>query len=47
VQPEGLGKLKKFIVLIGSQTHDLPACGIVPQPCYRVPPYLHIISETL
>jgi hypothetical protein len=25
---EGLGKLKKFIHLIGSQTHDLPACSI-------------------
>jgi hypothetical protein len=25
---EGLGKLKIFIHLIGSQTHDLPACNI-------------------
>jgi hypothetical protein len=31
VQLEGLGKLKK-IHLIGTQTRDLPACGIVPQP---------------
>jgi hypothetical protein len=32
VQLEGLGKLKKFIHLIGNQTDDLPACSIVPQP---------------
>jgi hypothetical protein len=30
VRPEGLGKLKKFIYLIGSLTRDLPACSIVP-----------------
>jgi hypothetical protein len=30
VRPEGLGKLKKFILLIGSRTHDLPVCSIVP-----------------
>jgi hypothetical protein len=30
VWPKGLGKLKKFIHLIGSQTHDLQACSIVP-----------------
>jgi hypothetical protein len=29
---EGLGKLKKFSDLIGTQTRDLPACSIVPQP---------------
>jgi hypothetical protein len=36
VRPERLGKLKKFVHLIG--TRDLPACTIVPQPLrYRVP----------
>jgi hypothetical protein len=30
VQPEGLGKLKKFIDLIRSRTHDLLAYSIVP-----------------
>jgi hypothetical protein len=30
VRLEGLGKSKKFIHLIGSQTRDLPACSIVP-----------------
>jgi hypothetical protein len=29
--PEGLGKLKILIALIGSRTHDLSACSIVPQ----------------
>jgi hypothetical protein len=29
---EGLGKLKKKIHLIRTQTHGLPACGILPQP---------------
>jgi hypothetical protein len=29
-RPEGLGKLKKFIHLIESRAHDLPACSIVP-----------------
>jgi hypothetical protein len=29
VRPEGLGKLKKLIHLIGAQTRDLPACSIV------------------
>jgi hypothetical protein len=29
VRPEGLGKLEK-IHLIGTQSHDLPACSIVP-----------------
>jgi hypothetical protein len=39
VRPEGLGKLKKCIHPIGSQTRDPPACSIVPQPiCYRVLP---------
>jgi hypothetical protein len=41
MRPEGLGKLKKkkkFINLIWSQTRNLPACRIVPQPlCYHVP----------
>jgi hypothetical protein len=32
MQMEGLGKLKKFNCLNGNQTHDLPACSIVPQP---------------
>jgi hypothetical protein len=27
VRPEGLGKLKKFILLIGSRTRDHPACN--------------------
>jgi hypothetical protein len=31
VRPEGLGKLKRFIHLIGSRTHGLPVCSIVPQ----------------
>jgi hypothetical protein len=31
VRLEGLGQLKK-IHLIGTQTRDLPACSIVPQP---------------
>jgi hypothetical protein len=39
VRPEGLGKSKKFIHLIGSQTSGLPACSIVPLPLrYCVPP---------
>jgi hypothetical protein len=29
VRSEGLGKLKQFIHLIRSRTHDLPACSIV------------------
>jgi hypothetical protein len=34
---EGLGKLKKFIDLVGSRTCDHPACSIVPPPvCYHV-----------
>jgi hypothetical protein len=32
VRLEGLGKLKKKIHVIGTRTHDLPACSIVPQP---------------
>jgi hypothetical protein len=28
VRPEELGKLKKFIHLIGSRTLDLPACSV-------------------
>jgi hypothetical protein len=31
VRPEGVGKLKTFIDLIGSRT-VLPVCSIVPQP---------------
>jgi hypothetical protein len=30
VQPEGLGKLKKFILYFGYRTGDLPACSIAP-----------------
>jgi hypothetical protein len=29
---KGLGKLKKFIDLIGSRARDLPTSSIVPQP---------------
>jgi hypothetical protein len=37
VRPQGLGKLRNFIHLIGSRTSDLPACSLVPQPLrYRV-----------
>jgi hypothetical protein len=46
VQLEGLGKLKK-IHLIETQTHDLPACSIVPQPTtlLRVPQvYLYLYN---
>jgi hypothetical protein len=32
VRPEGLGKLKKFIHLIGTRTRDFLAYSIVPQP---------------
>jgi hypothetical protein len=32
VRPEGLGKLKELIHLIGYRTRDLPACSIMPQP---------------
>jgi hypothetical protein len=31
MQLEGLGKLKKFIDLIGTPTRNLPAYSIVPQ----------------
>jgi hypothetical protein len=38
VQEEGIGKLKKFIHLIGSRTPDLPPVAIVPSPLrYRAP----------
>jgi hypothetical protein len=30
-QPEGFDELKHFIGLTGPQTHDRPACSIVPQ----------------
>jgi hypothetical protein len=29
--PEGLGKLMKFNYVVGSRTHDFPACTIAPQ----------------
>jgi hypothetical protein len=29
VLPEGFGKLRKFVHLIGSRTRDVPACSIV------------------
>jgi hypothetical protein len=32
LRPEGLGKLKKCIYLIGCRIRDLPACSVVPQP---------------
>jgi hypothetical protein len=32
VRLEGLGKLKKFNDFIETQTRDLPACSIAPQP---------------
>jgi hypothetical protein len=38
VQPEGLGKLEK-IHPIGTRSHDLSVCSIVPRPLrYRLPP---------
>jgi hypothetical protein len=46
MRPEGLGKLKEFIHLIGSRTRDLPACSIMPQPLrYRVPSLLSTRTE--
>jgi hypothetical protein len=30
VRPEGLGKLKNFVHLIGSRTCDFPPCSIAP-----------------
>jgi hypothetical protein len=37
VRQGGLGKLKQVIHFIGSRSHDLQACSIVPQPLrYRV-----------
>jgi hypothetical protein len=42
VRPEGLGKLKK-IIIIGSRTRDLPACSIGPQlPTPRSEPEIWI-----
>jgi hypothetical protein len=32
VRPEGLGKSKKCVQLVGPRTRDLPACSTVPQP---------------
>jgi hypothetical protein len=31
VWPEGLDNLKKFNELIGTRTHNLPACNTAPQ----------------
>jgi hypothetical protein len=53
VRLEGLGKLKKFIHLIGSRTRDFPACSLVPLPLpYRVLPtrialffFLHVAQR--
>jgi hypothetical protein len=46
VQHEGLGKLKNFIRLIGSQTCNLPACSIVPHPLpYYI--YYYCMSHTI
>jgi hypothetical protein len=36
VLPEGLGKLKKLIRLIGSGTRDLPACSIEPSLYFSI-----------
>jgi hypothetical protein len=48
VRPEGLDKLKKFDDLIGSQTHDLPACSIVPQPnASHVPSTAGVVSYSV
>jgi hypothetical protein len=49
VWPEGLGKLKKFIHLIGSGTCYLPACSIVPLPTtlprsFHIPNILYILE---
>jgi hypothetical protein len=49
VQLEGLGKLKQFSDLIGTQTHDLPVYSIAPQPSTLpyAPLYkLHIFRNT-
>jgi hypothetical protein len=35
VRPEGLGKLKKFILLIASRTRDPWACSTVTQPLHQ------------
>jgi hypothetical protein len=42
LQLEGLGQLKKFND-IGNQTHNLPACSILPQPTMlpRAPLYTY------
>jgi hypothetical protein len=34
VRLKGIGQLKKFNVLIGNRTRDLPACSIVPQAIF-------------
>jgi hypothetical protein len=54
VRPEGLGKLKKFIHLIGSRTRDLPACSIlssnINKPRHYLSPNFEFIilpSDTL
>jgi hypothetical protein len=49
VWPEGLGKLIKFLYLIGSRTRDLPSCSVVPQPLRYHAPSTDLIgiSDTL
>jgi hypothetical protein len=37
VRPEGIGKLKKKMDIIGSRIRDLPACSIAPQPTTLLP----------
>jgi hypothetical protein len=48
VRSEELGKFEeKKIHLIGMRSRDLPACSTVPQLRYRVPLFLHEITEFL
>jgi hypothetical protein len=44
VRLEGLGKLKK-IHLIGTQTRDLQACSIVPQPTALPEKYFQAVKQ--
>jgi hypothetical protein len=45
---EGLSQLRKIIYLVGSQTRDLPACSILPQPLrYRVPLYYVMLWQSM
>jgi hypothetical protein len=37
--------IEKSHVLIRNQTHNLPGCSILPQPCYCVASHLHITYE--